>query len=118
MRLRTSVATLLVALTTTTLVAATLVAATFVSSANAASMSTWSRLAHCESGGRWSVNTGNGYYGGLQISPSTWRGHGGNKYASLPHRASKGQQVRVAERIKRNQGWGAWPSCSRRIGVR
>jgi hypothetical protein len=113
MRMRTLAATLLVALTTTMLVATTLTAP-----ANAASMKTWSRLAKCESGGRWHVNTGNGYYGGLQISPGTWRAFGGKRFAKLPHKASKRQQVKVAKRIKRGQGWGAWPSCSRRIGVR
>ena len=84
----------------------------------AATTKTWNRLAQCESGGRWHINTGNGYYGGLQISPSTWRGYGGKKFASLPHRASKGEQIKIAERIKRGQGWGAWPTCSSRIGVR
>ena len=86
--------------------------------AHAASTRTWNRLAQCESSGRWHINTGNGYYGGLQISAHTWRGYGGKRFASLPHRASKSQQIRVAERIRRHQGWGAWPSCSRRIGVR
>ncbi len=113
MRLRTLSATLLVTLTTFIIVAATLAVP-----AEAASMRTWSRLAHCESGGRWHVNTGNGYYGGLQISPGTWRGYGGKRYASNAHRASKKAQVRIAKRIRNRQGWGAWPSCSRRIGVR
>jgi len=113
MRMRMFVSTLLVALTTAVLLTATLAAP-----ANAVSMRTWSRLAKCESGGRWHINTGNGYYGGLQISPGTWRSFGGKRYAALPHGASKRQQVRVAKRIKRHQGWGAWPSCSRRIGLR
>ena len=84
----------------------------------AASARTWDRIAHCESTGRWHINTGNGYYGGLQISPSTWRGYGGKKYAKLPHHASKKQQIKVAERIKRGQGWGAWGSCASRLGLR
>ncbi len=113
MRLRTLSATLLVALTTFVLVTATL-----ASPASAVSMRTWSRLATCESGGRWHVNSGNGFYGGLQISSGTWRAFGGKRYASNAHHASKRQQVRVAKRIKRGQGWGAWPSCSRRIGAR
>ena len=113
MRMRTLAATLLVALTTTLLIGTTLSVP-----AEAASMRTWSKLAKCESGGRWHINTGNGYYGGLQISPGTWRASGGRKFARLPHKASKRQQVRVAKRIKRHQGWGAWPHCSRRIGVR
>jgi hypothetical protein len=87
-------------------------------SADAATMRTWDRLAHCESGGRWHIATGNGYYGGLQFSGSTWRAFGGKRYAALPHRASRSQQVRVAERVRHSQGWGAWPSCSRRVGLR
>ena len=87
-------------------------------SAEAASVRTWNRLAQCESSGRWHINTGNGYYGGLQISRATWRGFGGRHFARLPHRATKAEQIRVAERIKRGQGWGAWPSCSARLGLR
>jgi hypothetical protein len=105
--------TLLVALTTAVLFTTTLAAP-----AGAVSMKTWKRLAKCESGGRWHVSTGNGYYGGLQISGGTWRAYGGKKYASLPHRAKVTEQVRIAKRIKNGQGWGAWPSCSRRIGAR
>lgn len=86
--------------------------------AEAATLRTWNRLAHCESTSRWHINNGNGYYGGLQISPSTWRAFGGKKFARLPHRATKGEQIRIGERIKRGQGWGAWPHCSRVIGVR
>jgi hypothetical protein len=86
--------------------------------ADAASLKTWNRLAHCESGGRWHINTGNGYYGGLQFSASTWRAYGGKKYAAYAHRATKKQQIRVAERVLRAQGWRAWPVCSRKIGVR
>ena len=75
-------------------------------------VSKWNRIAHCESGGRWHINTGNGYSGGLQISKSTWNGYGGRKFARYPHGATKWQQIRVAERIQRGQGWGAWPSCA------
>lgn len=85
--------------------------------ANAASGRTWNRVAQCESGGRWHINTHNGYYGGLQISLGTWRGYGGRHFASLPSRASRAQQITVAERIRKHQGWGAWPTCSRRAGV-
>jgi len=112
MRMRTLLSA--AALTATTLVPV----AALDAPAQAATIRTWERLAHCESGGRWHINTGNGYYGGLQISPSTWAGHGGRKFASLPNRATKGEQIRIAERIKRSQGWGAWPACSARIGVR
>ncbi len=112
MRMRTFVSTAVV----TAAAAAPLVVAT--APADAASVGTWSRLAGCESGGRWHVNTGNGYYGGLQISPGTWRAYGGKRLAPLPHRATKGEQIRVAERIRHRQGWGAWPACSRRVGLR
>ena len=86
--------------------------------AEAATVRTWERVARCESTSRWHVNTGNGYYGGLQISGRTWRAFHGRQFASLPHRASKREQIRVAERIKRVQGWRAWPSCSARLGLR
>src|SRR4051794_23072828 len=108
MRVRTLITSALVT------VAAATPLAVVTAPANAATIGTWDRLAHCESGGRWHVNTGNGYYGGLQISPGTWRAYGGKRYARLPHRATKMEQVRVGERIKHGQGWRAWPSCSRR----
>ena len=79
--------------------AATLVPLVAVSSpADAATTRTWNRLAMCESSGRWHINTHNGYYGGLQISASTWRAFHGKRYATLPHRATKREQIRVAER--------------------
>ena len=112
MRMRTLVSA--AALAAATAVPAT----TLVAPANAATTRTWNRLAQCESGGRWHINTHNGYYGGLQISLGTWRGYGGRKLASLPSRASRAEQIRIAERIKKHQGWGAWPACSQRIGVR
>ncbi len=112
MRLRTLMTSALVsAAAATPLVAA-------AAPADAAPVSTWNRLAHCESSGRWHVNTGNGYYGGLQISASTWRAYGGRHFAVLPSRASKPQQIRVGERIKHGQGWHAWPACSARLGLR
>ena len=112
MRMRTLVSAAVLAVTTLAPVVA------LDAPSHAATVRTWNRLAQCESSGRWHINTGNGYYGGLQISRSTWRGFGGGRYAALPSRASKAQQIRVAERIKRSQGWGAWPTCSARIGVR
>jgi resuscitation-promoting factor RpfA len=112
MRLRTLVSSAVV----TAAAAAPLVAVAAPS--HAATVSTWNRLAQCESSGRWHINTGNGYYGGLQISASTWRAYGGRHYALLPSRAGKLQQIHVAERIKAGQGWRAWPSCSARIGLR
>ena len=88
-----------------------------VSSASAAAPSEWDRLAKCESGGRWNINTGNGYYGGVQFSRSTWTGFGGGQYAPRADLASREQQIVVAERVLARQGWGAWPSCSRRLGL-
>ncbi len=84
-------------------------------SAEAAPASVWDRVAQCESGGNWSTNTGNGYYGGLQFSPSTWRAYGGTGSAA---NASREQQIAVAERVLDAQGWGAWPVCSRKAGAR
>ena len=100
------------------LVIATLVPAVAAGSADAAPLRAWDRLASCESGGRWHIATGNGYFGGLQFSASTWRGFGGTRYASSAHRATRLQQIRVAERVRAQQGWGAWPVCSRKVGLR
>jgi resuscitation-promoting factor RpfA len=86
--------------------------------ARAATGSTWDRLAQCESGGNWSINTGNGYSGGLQFSPSTWRAYGGTAYASSAYKASRSAQVAVAQRVLAAQGWGAWPACSAKLGLR
>lgn len=85
--------------------------------ARAADSGVWDRIARCESGGNWHINTGNGYYGGLQFSPSTWRGFGGTAYASTADRASKAQQIAIATKVQRVQGWGAWPTCSVRAGA-
>lgn len=76
----------------------------------------WDAIARCESGGNWRINTGNGYYGGLQFSHSTWRAYGGGRYASTANRASRSEQIRIAERVLRGQGIGAWPTCGRRHG--
>lgn len=83
--------------------------------ASAASEEVWDRLAQCESSGNWSINTGNGFSGGLQFTPSTWRAFGGTGSA---HQASREQQIAVAERVLAGQGWNAWPSCSRKLGIR
>lgn len=82
---------------------------------SATGSSVWDRLAQCESGGNWGINTGNGYSGGLQFSASTWRAAGGSGSA---HRASREEQIRVAKRVLARQGWGAWPACSRRLSLR
>ena len=77
--------------------------------ANADSVN-WDAIAACESGGNWAINTGNGYFGGLQFSPSTWRANGGS---GMPNHASRAEQIRVAENVLRSQGIGAWPTCGR-----
>lgn len=79
--------------------------------------SVWDRVAQCESGGNWGISTGNGYYGGLQFSASTWSGHGGGKYASTAHRATRAQQIAIAQNVLKSQGPGAWPVCSRKAGL-
>ncbi|WP_227984496.1 resuscitation-promoting factor Rpf1 domain-containing protein [Nocardia spumae] len=85
--------------------------------AAAAPDSEWDRLAQCESGGNWGINTGNGYQGGLQFSQSTWAAHGGTQYAGSANQASREQQIAVAEKVLATQGWGAWPSCSSSLGL-
>jgi peptidoglycan hydrolase-like protein with peptidoglycan-binding domain len=77
----------------------------------------WDRVAACESGGHWAINTGNGYYGGLQFSASTWRAFGGTRYAPTANRASKSIQIAIAQRVLARQGPGAWPVCGRRAGL-
>jgi hypothetical protein len=73
----------------------------------------WDAIAACESGGNWSINTGNGYSGGLQFHPATWNGHGGQQYAPYAYQATREQQIAVAERVLVTQGIGAWPTCGR-----
>ena len=80
--------------------------------------SVWDSIAQCESGGNWATNTGNGYQGGLQFSPSTWAGYGGTEYAATADQATREQQIAVAERVQAAQGWGAWPACTARLGIR
>ena len=74
----------------------------------------WDKLAQCESGGDWSINTGNGYYGGLQFSQSSWEAAGGT---GSPNGASRSEQIARAETLQQMQGWGAWPSCSAQLGL-
>ena len=81
---------------------------------NAAAASVWDSLAQCESSGNWAINTGNGYAGGLQFSPSTWAAYGGTGSAA---NASREQQIAVAERVQAGQGWGAWPACAAKLGL-
>ncbi|MGW6411917.1 transglycosylase family protein [Streptomyces vinaceus] len=91
-------------------VAAPLMAA---GSASAATASQWDAVAQCEAGGNWSINTGNGYYGGLQFSSSTWAAYGGKSYAAQANQASKSQQIAIAEKVLKGQGKGAWPVCGK-----
>ena len=77
----------------------------------------WDRVAECESGGNWSINTGNGYYGGLQFSYSTWQAFGGQRYGRTANLATKAQQITVAQKVLQSQGPGAWPHCSRVAGL-
>lgn len=86
--------------------------------ATAAPVSAWDRLAQCESTGNWHINTGNGFYGGVQFTASTWAAFGGHKYASNAHLATKGQQIEIAEKVLAVQGPGAWPHCSVVAGLR
>lgn len=76
--------------------------------------SVWEQLAQCESGGNWSINTGNGYYGGLQFTQSSWEAAGGS---GSPAHASREEQIARAENLQAIQGWGAWPACSAKLGL-
>lgn len=86
--------------------------------AQAAPESDWDKLAQCESSGNWAIDSGNGFYGGLQFTPSTWAGHGGTAYAPSANLATREQQIAIAERVQASQGWGAWPACTARLGIR
>ena len=88
------------------------------SARSAPSGSVWDRIAQCESGGNWSINTGNGYHGGLQFSGQTWRAFGGGKYAPTADQASRAQQIDIAKKVQAQQGWGAWPACTSKLGIR
>ena len=78
---------------------------------------TWDRLAQCESGGNWAINTGNGFSGGLQFTDQTWAGFGGQEYAPQAYMATREQQIAVAEKVQASQGWGAWPACTASLGI-
>ena len=78
------------------------------------SVAQFERLAQCESGGNWSINTGNGYYGGLQFNLATWRGLGLGGY---PHQASKAQQIAAGQKLHSARGWQPWPACRRKLGL-
>ncbi|MER6531284.1 transglycosylase family protein [Streptomyces sp. NPDC001508] len=85
--------------------------------ASAADGTTWDRVAECESGGSWSASTGNGYFGGLQISQQDWDGHGGLEYATTPDQASRSQQIAVAEKILADRGTTPWATCALLSGL-
>lgn len=77
----------------------------------------WDQLAQCESGGNWAINTGNGYYGGLQFDLSTWAGYGGLEFAERPDLATREQQIVVAERLHAARGFQPWPACRAKLGL-
>lgn len=78
----------------------------------------WDRLAQCESSGNWAINTGNGYFGGLQFDAATWRGYGGGAYAPSAHQATREQQIAVATKVRDDRGgYGSWPACAARLGL-
>jgi hypothetical protein len=88
---------------------------TAASSGSAGGNSVWDRLAQCESGGNWSINTGNGFYGGVQFTASTWRAMGGS---GLPHQHSRETQIALAKKLQARAGWGQWPACTAKLGLR
>ncbi|MGW2813218.1 transglycosylase family protein [Streptomyces sp. NPDC001415] len=85
--------------------------------ADAASVDVWNKVAACESTNNWHINTGNGYYGGLQFSQSTWEAYGGRRYAARADLAGRDQQIAIAEKVLKGQGPGAWPVCSGEAGL-
>jgi resuscitation-promoting factor RpfA len=87
------------------------------SPAQAATTNTWERLASCESGGNWHINTGNGYFGGVQFSDGTWDGNGGDRFAPRADLATKSEQIVIAEKVLDARGWSPWPACSARLGL-
>lgn len=78
----------------------------------------WDRLAQCESTGNWAINSGNGYYGGIQFDQTTWDRWGGQEYAARPDLATREEQIAIASKTQAAQGWGAWPSCTSQLGIR
>lgn len=78
----------------------------------------WDDLAMCESTYRWSINSGNGFHGGLQFHPRTWTAFGGQEFAAYAYQASREEQIHIGMRVQAKQGWGAWPGCSSKLGLR
>lgn len=93
------------------------VAGGLATATSAQASTVWDRVAACESGGNWAINTGNGYYGGLQFSDRTWDAFGGERYAPTANRATKAQQITIAQKVLSAQGPGAWPTCGARAGL-
>jgi len=87
----------------------------FVRGLSASRLAIWDALAECESTSDWAINTGNGFYGGIQFTPRSWRAVGGEGY---PHEATRVEQIYRGELLKEIQGWGAWPGCTRKLGLR
>jgi hypothetical protein len=87
-------------------------------SASPQSNATWDRLAKCESTNNWDADTGNGFKGGLQFTDSTWKAFGGKKYAAQADDASREEQIAVAKKVQAEQGWKAWPTCTKKLGMR
>ena len=77
----------------------------------------WDKLAECESGGRWDYNGSSGYDGGLQFLPSTWLAYGGDKYAQYAYQATREEQIDIAEKVRADVGYSAWPACSQKLGL-
>jgi hypothetical protein len=98
-------------------VAAVTVPLFHTATASAATGTVWDKLAFCESTNDWAINTGNGYYGGVQFSLSTWKEFGGLKYAARADLATKAQQIEIAKKVQAVQGWNAWPACNRKLGL-
>lgn len=96
---------------------ATLVTGVALSAPASAAASVWDAVAACESGGNWAINTGNGYYGGLQFSSSTWKSAGGTSFAARADQATRAEQILTAQHVLASQGPGAWPTCGARAGL-
>jgi len=111
--IRPSRAARAIALTSVTGAVAVAVPLVAAGSTSATTASEWEAVAQCESGGNWAISTGNGYYGGLQFSASTWAAYGGTRYAATADRATKAQQIQIAEKVLAGQGQGAWPMCGK-----
>ena len=90
---------------------------TLAATAEAAPNTVWDQLAGCESSNNWAADTGNGFQGGLQFTPSTWQEFGGTAYAPSANQATREQQIAVAQNVQAAQGWTAWPTCSQKLGI-